>query len=91
MAHRSDVVVETPRAPDLRLLLGKKLNAMNTEDMLASFAICAFLIEGLPAETPKLLESLGRGKKPSVDVLTSAGLDPDTLGIKVRRWLEETR
>lgn len=84
-------LLASEQAPNLRLLLGKKLNAMNTEDMLASFALCAFLIEGRPATLPKLLEDVGRRKKTSVDVLSAAGLDPDTLGIKLRRWLEETR
>ncbi len=80
-----------PRAPDLRLLLGKKLNAMNTEDMLASFALAAFLLEGRPGEAAKILEAVGRGKQDSVKVLSAAGLDPATLILKLRRWLDETK
>ncbi len=84
-------LLASDEAPDLRLLLGKNLNAMNTEDMLAAFAVCAFLLEGRPRQLPSLLESVGRKKQDSIDVLTAAGLDPQTLEIKLRRWLAETR
>jgi hypothetical protein len=84
-------LLASKEAPDLRLLLGKKLNAMNTEDMLASFALCAFLLEGRAEEAPKLLLAVGKGKQESIAVLSKAGLDPATLEIKLRRWLEETR
>lgn len=84
-------LLASKQAPDLRLLLGKKLNAMNTEDMLAAFALCAFLLEGRGKEAPKLLHAVGKGKQDSIEVLSKVGLDPVTLEIKLRRWLEETR
>ena len=77
-------------APDLRLLLGKQLNDMNTEDMLVSYALCAFLLEGHPKDVPEILTKIGKDKQASVDVLTAAGLDPETLSVNLRRWLEET-
>jgi len=83
-------LLASPRAPDLRLLLGKRLSEMNTEDMLVSYVLAALLLEGRPKEVAGLLTKIGRGKRPSVDVLSAAGLDPETLGIKLRRWLDET-
>ncbi|MDJ0521506.1 MAG: hypothetical protein QNJ90_05465 [Planctomycetota bacterium] len=83
-------LLASKQAPDLRLLLDKPLNAMNTEDMLASYALCAYLLEGRSQDVPALLLAIGKGKQKSIAALGKLGLDLDTLGIKLRRWLEET-
>jgi len=78
------------RAPDLRLLLGKDVNAMDTEDMLASYALAAFVLEGRGPQALAWLEAVGDDTPWEEALQVALGLDAETLRLRLRRWLEET-
>ncbi|MDA1193563.1 MAG: hypothetical protein O2894_00085 [Planctomycetota bacterium] len=80
-----------PRAPDLRLLLGKEVNQMDTEDLLASFLLAAYILEGRPEQVAAVLEAVGAGKRADEIVEGALGLDMASLELRLRRWLDETK
>jgi hypothetical protein len=89
-AHARSLLA-SDRAPDLRLLLGKEVNGMNTEDMLTSYVLAAFILEGHPDRAAPLLEAIGAGKPVDEALQIGLGLDVEGLGLRLRRWLDETK
>jgi len=84
-------LLASERAPDLRLLLGKPVNTMNTEDMLISYVLAAFILEGRSTQAAPLLEAIGKGKPADEALRLGLGLDIEGLGFRLRRWLAETK
>lgn len=84
-------LLASERAPDLRLLLGKEVNTMNTEDMLLSYVLAAYLIEAHPERVPSVLEAVATGTKADDLVEQTFGLDIRGLELRLRRWLDETK
>lgn len=80
-----------PNAPDLRLLLGKPVNTMNTEDMLLSYVLAAWLLEARPQAVVPILHAVAKGTRADALVETHLGMDVEGLALRVRRWLEETK
>ena len=90
MAEAKAVLLRWPRG-DLRLLLGKDVNVMKGDDLVVSYALAALLLEGRPAETPQLLEAIGR-ETPLDDAVAGAlHMTVDSLEIRLRRFLAERK
>ena len=78
-------------APDLAKVLEIDLPAMGVDDMLISYALAAYLVEGRPEEAPAVLKGIGDGKK-SAEVLQSAlGLSTPELQQRLIQWLKERK
>lgn len=79
------------RAPRLGILLGHDVNAMSPEDLLYSYVLAAYLIEGRTEETPEILRRVGAGE-PSATVLEETlDLSLGQLEKRLLRWLSERR
>ncbi|MDF1699881.1 MAG: hypothetical protein P1V36_01795 [Planctomycetota bacterium] len=84
-------MLASDRAPDLRLLLGKEVNTMNTEDMLLSYVLAAYLIEAHPERVPTVLQAVAAGTQADDLVEQTFELDVPGLALRLRRWLDETK
>lgn len=72
---------------DLDSVLVKSADAMSTRDVLASYVLATYLLEGR-SELPEILRWVGRGT-PSEDALTDAlGMDLAELEWRVWRWVD---
>lgn len=80
-----------PDAPDLNYLLGRKINHMREQDVLHSYALAAYLLEGHPASVPSLLSRIGAGEHPRLVFEEELGFPLPTLEQRLLRWLDETR
>jgi hypothetical protein len=77
--------------PDLRLLLGKGVNTMTTEEMLYSYVLAAYCLEGHGERAGRLLHAVGKDRMTPGDALRKAlDMDVDDLEARVARWLDET-
>ncbi|MFT5151915.1 MAG: hypothetical protein ACI841_001902, partial [Planctomycetota bacterium] len=75
----------------LEVLLHKHLNALSDVDLLLSYVLAAYLLEGRPIETPVILKKIGRGA-PSDQVFAELlDVEPAVLQQRLLRWLRETR
>ena len=73
--------------PNMKFLLGKDVNNMTERELLVSYALGAYLVEGRKAELPGILARIA--KEPSTTVLEEVlGLDPDQLGDELLEWLD---
>ena len=84
-------LLASDRAPNLRLLLGKEVNTMNTEDMLLAYVFAAWLIEARPERVPGVLRAVARGRRADDLVEGQLRMDVDGLMKRLRRWLDETK
>jgi hypothetical protein len=83
-------LLDSDRAPDLRLLLGKGVNTMDTEDLLVSYVLAAYALEARPDRAAAWLRAVGRGRPWAEALEAGLGLDAEGLRVRVRRWLQET-
>lgn len=75
------------KPPDLKFLLGKDVNNLSERDLLVSYALGAYLVEGRHEELPAILSRLP--KEPATVVLEDVlGLGPDELADELLQWLE---
>lgn len=75
--------------PDLRLGLGKDVNAMTAEDLVFAFALASYLFEARPEQVAPLLRAFPKGPVDAA-VEGSLGLTVEGLEARLVRWLEET-
>jgi hypothetical protein len=82
-------LLSSPKPPKLAELLGKELPAVKLEEMVLAQAFAAYLIEGLPAQLPELLQRTGAGESPStvLEELTKRPLAETER--RLVRWLSE--
>ncbi len=80
-----------PKPPDLRFLMQKGLNQMDVNDLLHSYAVAAFFIEGRPRQASRFLAAVC-GEKPDIDqaLASVCDLSVPRLNARVGRWLKET-
>ncbi len=75
---------------DLRPIFARQPHELALEDLLVSYAVAAYLVEGWPDKTPALLKELAQNP-PEVALSTSLGLDASALPSRLLRWLEDRR
>jgi hypothetical protein len=98
MAVGSDWLAEardlerSARWPEMRVFMGRDVNTMTIEDMLAGYALMRFLIEGRgPHETAEVLRSVGKGGAPDAWIGERLGMTLEHLDRRLRRWLRESK
>ena len=79
------------RWPDLRVALGRDVNAMTTEDLLVSYLLARYLIEGRRADVADVLRSAGKGEAAEAWVASRLGMTVEGLDRRLRRWVRESR
>ena len=77
-------------APRLAFLLGDDVNALSDRDLLHSFVLAAYLLEGRRSEVPELLRLVGAGEHPVHAFESALGAPLPAIEARMRRWLEET-
>ncbi len=77
------------RPPRLAFLVGKKLSAMVTRDVVHSYALAAYLLEGHPGATGKILDLIEGGTSPIPAFEEVLGYDATYLDERLARWLVE--
>ena len=73
------------------MALGRDVNAMTTEDLLVSYLLARYLIEGRRADVADVLRSAGKGEAPETWVESRLGMTVDGLDRRLRRWVRESK
>ena len=76
-------------APGLVFLLGRSVDTMRDEDILAAYALSAYLLEGRPDDVPLILKRIGQGEHPVTVFEQVTGFALPDLEQRLRRWLDE--
>ncbi len=82
-------LLATEVAPDLPILMGRGVDTMRDEDLLAAYALSAYLLEGRPDDVPRILRGIGAGEHPVVVFERVTGYSVPQLEGRLRRWLDE--
>ena len=82
-------MLETKTGPMVPFSLGKRVNAMTSEDLLFAFALGAYLVEGYPSETlATILHRAGAGDNPVAVLEETLGHDIPVLEQRLLEWLQ---
>ncbi len=76
--------------PQFRELLSKPPSEYLVADVLYTFVVAAFLIEGRPEETRAVLEALGKGGESPEVLPAEIGYRLGDIDARIMRWLDET-
>jgi hypothetical protein len=87
-AHK---VLAGPNAPSLATVFEKTAATMTPEDMLVSYALAAYLLEGRPEEAPLLMKRIGANVPAARAVQAVLGLATEELDRRLVTWLSERR
>lgn len=80
------------RPPKLAILFGRGVDTMSAQDLLWSYVLAAYLLEGWPEETPAFLRAVGEKKKPPHEAVREVfRMELPRFEQRLSRWLEETR
>lgn len=77
------------RAPSLRTLIGRSVNDMREADLVLSYTLAAYLLEGRPEDAPELFTRLGEGEHPLYAFEGTFGWTFAQIETRFERWLEE--
>lgn len=79
-------------APDLRLLLGKTVNTMTPEDILYSYLLAMWLVEGHRDKLGGFLPAIAAVKDADYDLAFAEhlGFDVASAERRLKRWMNET-
>jgi hypothetical protein len=77
------------RWPDLRVMLGRPVDALTPEEVLQSYALSRLLVEGRAGSPAATLRAVSRGDAPDVWVGAHLGMTVDALDRRLRRFLRE--
>lgn len=77
--------------PKLDQVMRRDPNTMTMQDMLAAYALCAYLIEARSQDASELFRRAGAGVDPTPAVMEVLGLTVPELEERLRRWLKERR
>lgn len=76
--------------PSVLYLLGRPLNSMRAQDLVLSYTLAAYLLEGWPDHTARLLRAIGSGEHPARAFERELGFPAVNLNGRMVRWLEES-
>ncbi len=80
------------RPPKLAILMGRKVDTLSAPDVLWSYVLASYLIEGCPEKAPVLLTAIGGEKLLPPDAVRKAfDMELPRFEQRVVRWLDETR
>lgn len=75
--------------PGLQFLVGRPIASMRDEDLLLSYVLAAYVIQGWPDHAPSLLDRIGAGEHPVHAFESVLGWSLPQLEQRLERWLEE--
>jgi hypothetical protein len=76
---------------NLVTVIGKKTADFSAEDLLASYAISAYLFEGRRADLIEILKGVGKGDNPTLTFEKHLGMPMDAFRERLVEWLGEMR
>jgi hypothetical protein len=76
---------------ELATVLGRDLTTMGVEDVLVSYALAAYLVEGRPDAISSLLAAIGADTPPPEAIQKSLGMTVPELQERLVRWLSERK
>jgi hypothetical protein len=79
------------RPPGLASLMGRAVDSMSAQDMLWSYVLAAYLIEGWPDHAPAFLTEIGGGTAPHDAVRRVFGMELPRFQDRLARWVGEAR
>ncbi|MDJ0973689.1 MAG: hypothetical protein QNJ98_04460 [Planctomycetota bacterium] len=74
---------------DLRLRMGKGIDAYTAQDSMIAYVLAVYLLEGRPKAVPAFLERLGQGEDVGLASTKALGLPLPILEQRLRRFLAE--
>ena len=85
-------VLDKDKTPNIAFMLGRDVNTLTPEDLLVSYALAGFFLEGHEPEVlVEILERVGQGENPAATMEDVLGYDIGTLSVRLRDWLGEIR
>jgi hypothetical protein len=89
-AAAASALLEKPEnAMALRLSLPKPYSGQNATDALVTYAFAAYLVEGYPDATRRILKTIGEGKGLDAVFVETFGADPERVQRRLARWCRE--
>jgi len=85
------VLLTDPNGLQVHFLLGRPLNSMTSQDLVCSYTLAAYLLEGWPDRAPQLLTALGRGEHPVLAFERELGFPITTIDQRIVRWIDESQ
>lgn len=77
--------------PDLAKVFQEDLARMTVDDVVVSYALAAYLIEGRSSSVPALLKSIGEGTSTADAVQATLGMTVPELQARLVQWLKERK
>jgi hypothetical protein len=84
-------LLKSERRPELQRTLSRDVNRMTVDDVLAAYALAAYLVEGRPEEVAAVLRASATGSEPGAVVRQTLGMELGELTSRLTRWLGERR
>lgn len=84
-------VMTREKPVDLASVLGRDLTTMGVDDVLVSYALAAFLVEGRSDAIPALLKAVGEDAAPADAIRMALGMSVPELQERLVRWLSERK
>jgi hypothetical protein len=78
-------------APDISKVFEHDLATIGVDDLLISYAIAAYLIEGRPEAAPVVLKSIGDGTASAEALHAALGMSMPELQVRLVQWLKERK
>lgn len=75
--------------PGMQFLVGRPIASMRDEDLLLSYVLAAYVIQGWPDHAPGLLDRIGAGEHPVHAFEAVFGWSMPQLEQRLERWLDE--
>jgi len=77
--------------PDLGAMFERDLPSFGVEDVLMSYALCAYLVEACPQAVSPLLKDIGEGTPSAAALEKALGWNVPELQARLVRWLKERK
>lgn len=84
-------LLDGPKAPDLSFVVAREVTQMHIEDMLCSYALAAYFLEGHPQEMDNFLRLIGGGDSTATAVQGLFGTNMEGVQARLARWLRERK
>jgi len=85
-------IEKSTKWPDFRVMLGRSCDALTVEELVVSYALARYFIEGRGAgELPAVLAAVGKSDAPDTWCASCTGMTLDRLERRLRRWIRETK
>ena len=84
-------VLAKENPPDLGKVLQADLAKLSVDEVLVSYALAAYLIEGRSSSVPAVLKSVGEGTASAEALQSALGMSVPELQARLTQWLKERK